>query len=507
MQFTLLKGSEKDKITTRTDALNMKHLLFFLGTFLISGLAYNTSFAQEEEITGDYDIKFVVHGVKNDQAVLAYYYMDKKYVKDTVVFDGNGVGEIKGEMNLHSGIYLLAFPSLNLRYFELILGEEESFTMMTDTTDFIEEMKVRGSTENALFYDNMRFLIAQGQVSAKLRDQATGLEQESDEFKAIESKLREMDIAVKAKREKLYEDHPDAYYTAVVKAMSDVEMPPNPDPADSAYPYRYFQQHYFDNIDFSDARLTRTPFLLRKVTTFLDEYTIPVPDSINAAAERIIEASKADYDMFQFCLVGIFNKYAKSKIMSHELVYVNLAKKYYLSGEADWVTEEQLNTFKERIIKMEPTLLGKKAPDIVISDLEGRVLRLHETGAGKYTVLVFWNSSCGHCKKEMPKLKEIHQGELTAMANVQVFAISTELETEEWTAFIEEHDLIADGWIHAHDPEGRNPFRYVYNVESTPLVLVLDPNNEILAKRISLEDIGGLIEFDMDSRGATSSEN
>jgi thiol-disulfide isomerase/thioredoxin len=454
----------------------------------------------EQVSAGDDDIRIVVNGVSNDDAVLAYYYMDKKYIHDTISFDANGIGTIEAVEQIDEGVYLLAFPSLNLRYFELILGREKGFTLETDTTDFIEMMKVVGSLENELFYDNMRFLVAQGKISKNLQDQAGELDEESNEYKAIFAKLEEMDRAMKARRKQLIQDHPEAYYTKIVQAMSDIELPANPDPSDSSWAYRYYQEHYFDQIDFSDNRLTRTPFLMRRILNFLDNYTIPLPDSINAAAERIIEMSKADYEMFQFCLVGIFNKYARSKIMAHELVYVNLAKKYYLSGEADWITEEQYNTFRERIDKLEPTLLGKPAPPIVIADKEGRVRKLYEENTGGYTILAFWNSSCGHCKQEMPKLKEIYEQELAPLGNVGIFAISTELETDEWTKFIDEYELEAGGWVHAHDPNGRNPFRYIYNIESTPVVFVLGPDKEILAKRISIEDIRNLIEYDMGSR-------
>ena len=63
--------------------------------------------------------------------------------------------------------------------------------------------------------------------------------------------------------------------------------------------------------------------------------------------------------------------------------------------------------------------------------------------------------------------------------------------------FIKEHGLFNEGWTHAHDPKGGNQFRYMYNIESTPLILVLDPNKEIIAKRINIDDIKNLIEFDM----------
>ena len=131
--------------------LRMKYLLLamFLGIFAVNSHAG----------THDFDIAFKVDGISNEDAVLAYYYMDKKYIRDTIRFDADGIGRLEGEMELNTGVYLLAFPSMKYQYFELLLGDEPKFIMETDTSDFIQQMKVTGSVENQLFYENMRFLI------------------------------------------------------------------------------------------------------------------------------------------------------------------------------------------------------------------------------------------------------------------------------------------------------------------------------------------------------------
>lgn len=449
----------------------------------------------------NYSIEFKVDGISEENAILAYYYMDKKYVRDTVEFDEEGHAVYSGNDTIDSGVYLLAFPSMGFRYFELILGEEDAFSMETDTADLVNNMVVKGSLENQLFYENLKFLTEKGRESKAISDAMKGKPEATPEHQAAIDQLIAIEDEIAEKRRELVRKHGDTFYGKITKAMMDVEIPDNPNPADSAFAYRYLQEHFLDNIDLTDPRMSRTPFLLRRITSYLEDYTIPHPDSIIIAADRVIEASMENYEMFQFCLVGIFNKYAKSKIMSHEKVYVHLAKKYYLSGKADWISQEQYDKFQERLTKMEPTLLGKIAPNIIISDYYGDTRRMDvESGGQNYIVLVFWNSGCGHCKKEMPILKSLHDSLLVDMGNVKIMAISTELETDEWKTFIDEHDLFGEKWINAHDAEGRNPFRYKYDVQSTPLILVLAPNMEILAKRISDADIVPLIKYDMGKR-------
>lgn len=463
--------------------------LLLLSTFIINAAAINAP----------YDIKIKVNGISNEDAILAYYYSDTKYIHDTLTFNANGEALIQDTATIPTGVYLLAFPSLNLTYFELVLGEEQSFSMETDTADLVGSMKVKNSLENKVFYDNLKYMVSVGEIAAKLRSELEGKEAESDEYKNIQSELVKIDDGIKTHRKKVVKEHPNLFYTKLIQMMMDVDLPENPNPSDSSFAYNYYQKHYFDMVDLTDDRLIRTPVLKNKIMRFLDYFTIPIPDSINLATDKILAETQDNYDMFQFTLSSIFNKYAKSNIMSHESVYVYLAEKYYADANlVDWVTEEQRDKIMDVVRRKKPTCLGCEAPNIIIQDYDTTVQKLHDVASqNDYTILVFWNSGCGHCKKEMPLLKEFYEDEIKQLGKIKIFAITTELEYDDWTNFIEENDLIQDGWIHAIDQYGQNIFRVKYDVQSTPIVIILDKDKKILAKKINIEDIKNLIEFDM----------
>jgi thiol-disulfide isomerase/thioredoxin len=465
---------------------------------LISGF-----YIQAKPSNDAYNIKIKVDGISNDFAILAYYYSDTKYIHDTITFDANGVGMITNLEPNKTGIYLLAFPTLKLRYFELILGEEKKFSMSTDTTDMIGNMVVKESIENGLFYTNLKFMIDKGTKSNELKEKLKEITEDSDAYQQISKEIETIDKEIISFRKDLIAKAPNTFYASLLVMMQDVELPENPNPADSSFAYHFYQKHYFDNVNLTDARLIRTPpVLINKINRFLDQYTIPTPDSINIAIDKILTQAKPNYDMFQFLLQNIFNKYAKSNIMSHETVYVHIAQKYYADTVlVDWVDEEQRNKILEVVRKKTPTLLGSVAPEIFIKDFEGNNKRLHDVVAkNDYTILAFWNSSCGHCKKDMPQLKEAFLNDLKPLANVAVFAVSTEVEVDEASEFLKSHNLYAENWTNCIDVYGSNPFRVFYDVVSTPLILVLDKDKKILAKRISIEDIKGLIEFDLKNK-------
>jgi thiol-disulfide isomerase/thioredoxin len=59
------------------------------------------------------------------------------------------------------------------------------------------------------------------------------------------------------------------------------------------------------------------------------------------------------------------------------------------------------------------SLLGKQAPDFVVSTFEGRQVSLHEY-RGRAVLVNFWATWCGNCKLEMPwlaQLREQYRGE------------------------------------------------------------------------------------------------
>ena len=48
-------------------------------------------------------------------------------------------------------------------------------------------------------------------------------------------------------------------------------------------------------------------------------------------------------------------------------------------------------------------------------------------------------------------------------------------EKQKWTKYIEENKLT---WINGWDPQRTSHFDYYYNVQSTPMIYILDKNKE-----------------------------
>ena len=105
---------------------------------------------------GGYEIRIKITGLRDSLVHLANYYGDKQYLKDSAKVDAAGNVLFKGAEPLPGGIYLFVFP--NKTYFELLVDKEQKFSMECTMGQVIETMKVKGSTDNQLFYDYLKFI-------------------------------------------------------------------------------------------------------------------------------------------------------------------------------------------------------------------------------------------------------------------------------------------------------------------------------------------------------------
>lgn len=443
-----------------------------------------------------YNIKIVAKGIpEGSTCLLANYYGEKQYIKDSAkVIKGEVV--FKGETKWDQGIYLFVPPSK--RYFDFVMDEGQHFSLEADTADYIKTMKVKGSEENKIFYEYQTFMASKQKQIEPLREQLKKVKAK-DSTKTIQDKITAIDEEVKSYRNNLQKEHPKSFVAKLMKAMQDPEIPEAPILAngkkDSTFAYRYYKAHFWDNIDFSDDRMLRTPIFHPKIKQYMEKLTAQGPDyvdSINASADYIIGKAKANQEVFKYVVYWLTYNYESSNIMGMDAVFVHLVEQYYVTKQAFWVDSTQLYKITNRAYTLKPLLIGKKAPFINMPDSTGKYVPLYDLKS-KYTVVIFWDHGCGHCKKEIPKLVEQYNTKLKAKG-VQVYAIETEDKPDEWKKFIKEHKL---NWINVCEPDEykRAVTKKIYDIYSTPVIYLLDENKIIKAKRIDSEQIANIIEM------------
>jgi thiol-disulfide isomerase/thioredoxin len=465
----------------------MKKVIFVVFTAMFFSVASG-------QLKPGYKIDITIAGLRDSSIYIAYHLGDKQYIKDTLKLDKNGYGVASGKELLPQGIYMVVLPGK--KYFEFLISDNQQFAISCSYDNYFSTLKFTGSVENSAFIDYQKKWLALQQQAISLGKRVQDNKENKDSLKILTAVQKIQEDNMKLYLKSVVKENGNNLLAMLVKALLPIEVPEftipsgyrNPDSIRWVWNYNYNKDHFFDNIELTDERLLRTPILYARLNAFFTNVIIQMPDSINKEIDKIIKICSGNYKVFQFVSVFLFNHFRESEIMGHDAVMVKLADDIYLSGKADWVTMEFKNDLKKQIDLIRPNLIGKKAENLIMDSFKGIFVSLYDLEKD-YIILYFWEPDCGHCKEATPKLRTYY--DRAKNENIEIFAVCTTADKAKWTKYIEDNKLT---WINGWDPERRSRFDYYYNVQSTPMVYILDRNKKIIAKKLSVEDIGSFLD-------------
>jgi thiol-disulfide isomerase/thioredoxin len=472
-----------------------------------AGLLFLTMIFALSLFAQKYEIKVKINGISDTVIYLGHHFGEKKYVVDTARIDSKGYATFTGDKELNRGIYLIVMPSKGMTYFEFLIGEAKKFSIETDTANFVDNMKIKGCKENIVFNQYQKRMTEIQNQRGDLMRQYEAAKENADEQKKISEQLTELNKLRVSYMDELVKQNPNTFFSKVLLSMKEVEIPESPKDSagneiDPHFGYKFYKAHYWDYIDWSESGLLRTPIFEGKLNYYFDKMIVPSPDSMMPEARKMIRLSyeAGDTLMFQFTASHLLHYFESSKIMGYDAVFVDIAEEWYLSGKAHWADSAFMVKLLERVNKITPTKLGNIATDLKrMQTIDDKYISLHQVDAD-YTILVFYEPHCGHCKKEVPILMQQYRDSLKTM-NVKIFALYTQYDKEEWKTFLDEKNLYEDGWYNVWDgPYPHTGFRDFYDIYSTPVVYVLDRDKKIIGKRIGIESIKSLIEFEKERK-------
>ena len=491
----------------------MKALFFPNIIFLLSCLATVPVFSQKYEIS-------ITLNSHNDTVILGHYYTkgDLRRANDTIVLK-NGKGVFKGDKTLANGVYFLINDRRLL--FDFLIGDNQQFGIVIDTADLVNRAKFTSSRENDVFFEFQRHknerVKQQQQLNEQFRSATTDIER---------NEIRQRLLSMNRELIEYIDNLVEANSNLVVSKFLKTVIPPEarlPEPprdeqgriTDSLFVYRWYRAHFFDNLNIYDPDMLRTPFYEEKILNYMTRVIPQHPDSINAEADKILSKAKANGndDIFRILMITLFNHYVQSKIIVHENVWVHIADKWYIPYST-WSTADYIETLKQEVVKKTPNLIGKQAPPIemltalstehfkaaaldtaIKFDLyAGRVIPdFRRELKSKFTVLYFWDYSCGHCKQSIRKLFNIW--EESKDDDFQVITIQTLFGSRndkgKWIDFVNENELY--GWINAWSPYSYK-YKELYDISSTPQLFLLDEKGNIMLKKLEPEQIKEFID-------------
>lgn len=245
--------------------------------------------------------------------------------------------------------------------------------------------------------------------------------------------------------------------------------------------------HYFDEINLKDTLLLRTQTFYDFVNNYMKLFGMMATsehlrDSLFTEAGRIAceKASSGSPEMFGWMVDYFYRGYETYNITSG----ISMLQKFI--DNPDCLTSKKQEILR-RLEGMEKLVEGSTAPDFDAEMANG--MKVHFDKISKdntYGLIVFYDSSCGHCKEFLDALKKWYR-KPENKAWFDVITIALDNKKEDWRNFyLRENYQWTDLWA----PGGINSkVSKDYYILATPVMFILDKNRKILSLPDNIKDI------------------
>lgn len=226
--------------------------------------------------------------------------------------------------------------------------------------------------------------------------------------------------------------------------------------------------HFWDGIEAFDGPTDENPVLAAQLDFYFDKMVAPLPDSITPEIDRLIERASFNTDLRDFILWHLLEKYHHPEYMSQDQVFVYLYDNYFSRLEIKDLNAADLALIRDKAETFRRLAIFNLAPNFAINDS----VDLHSVES-EYTVLFFFDHDCDVCQLEMQELDSV----CTMHPEIKVLAI--DMNTDDISV-----DALYD----------------LYDIETTPLLYVLDGEKRIIAKKIRAKQIPLLLPSSLEGQ-------
>lgn len=475
----------------------MKRIKLLLVLIMISVI----TFAQQKE----YKITVKMKEASDTALLLAHYYGSKQYLDDTAYRNKQGYFVFEKKEKLPDGMYIIAGQNKS-KYFDFFLTGVHQIEFSCNPQDIVNTMVVKGSEDNKAFYTYINYLGKKQKEIEPLNAWMKLNKIPNDSTPIVKNKIETIDAQVKKYIKDFYTSNPTFLSANFIKASNEPDFIQYATDAlgkvDSTRLYSVYKEHYFDNFTFSDSRLIYTPVFSQKIDFYLDKLVVPVLDSVQKDVDRLMKLSSVNSETQKYMAWYLSLKYETSEVMGHDALFVYIVRNYLETGKVEWQYPEVKDNILKRVNTLEPLLIGKPAPNLILLDTANIAYSLVNTPA-KYTLLFFWESNCGHCQLEMPKVLKFYE-EFHQKYNLEIFGVSTDTSLVKMKEYIKKNKL---PWINVNGHYSLSGnYHLLYDIRSTPIMYLLDENKKIVTKFLLTQDIENVIRKREESKEKTKNK-
>jgi len=243
---------------------------------------------------------------------------------------------------------------------------------------------------------------------------------------------------------------------------------------------------FLKQFDLNTPKLFFTPSMKQVLVEYVAYYPL-IADSLIKALDSVMPKIKNTNKAYPF-VFDYFSKLFKNReIQNNTEGYAYFIEKYIKNADATFLAPKVKESFLKELSQLKSQKVKDTCININLHDTLDVSQDLHLFAKNyNYTIVIFYDPNCEHCKVEVPKMDSvINLLEKQLLVKIGKYAIcnTPSIVKSEWEGFVSQFSLNKD-YVHVALGNDYNT-RKAYDAFTNPLFYLIDKEGILLAKKIS----------------------
>lgn len=402
---------------------------------------------------------------------------DKNFIpKDTILFS-KGTKTIKNTKSIVGGIYYLYFPKTKQKI-QFILEDKDTVQIQINGADYLTNTKINKGKNNVLLnYQRLEQTLSK--YDSSYATELKSGKKFSQVQKAAFFKIKtDSLIAFRKAKLKLFKPNDAIYIYFNTLNLLDENVPNKRD-----YQARV---SFLKKFDLNEPKLFFTPTMKQIVVEYLSFYPLQ-GDTLTKGLDEVFKNMLCTNKAYSFVFDYFTKVFKNREVLNNTGGYSYLIDKYVKNNSCAFLEKNMKKVFLNELTQLQAQQINAPVMNVILEDTLGVKKNLHTFAKNyNYTVLVFFDPNCDHCKVEVPKMDSTIQVlEKELMVTIGKFAVcnASNISKSDWKGFIDKYKL-HNQYEHVLINEDME-LRKAFDAFSNPLFFLVDKEATLLAKKIS----------------------
>lgn len=189
----------------------------------------------------------------------------------------------------------------------------------------------------------------------------------------------------------------------------------------------------------------------------------------------------------------VYKTYAESSLMGAEAVAIHVFDRWFVDGGVKMDGDLAYMNAKIHADFNRLSLLGCKAPELMMKTFEGEEKQLFRAPDSRYSVLLFYDADCAKCKVQSLLLRNLLDAENYP---VNFDSVYTGDDPQEWKEYVSTYlDVSSDAVSVSHlwDPRIDSDYQRKYGVIQTPRIFLIAPDGVIIGRGLDAKALSRML--------------